>query len=148
MGASDWAGRMCMRLEEKFAINEDRVLRITTLVRLLRGEGYEDIFVEYGSNRHQKLQEQLIDELDKSLLKQSGNTIEERWNNLMDELNCQSRADKGVYLIPGRNTMLMTGRIPASNDPGREPITEVPGNTEFPQNESGCSVGILIDRIG
>lgn len=100
MGASDWAGRMCMRLEEEFDISEDRALRITTLVRLLRGEGYEDVFGEYGSERHQKLQEQLIDELDKSLLEQSGNTIEERWNNLMDELDCQSRADNGVYLIP------------------------------------------------
>lgn len=100
MGASDWAGRMCMRLEEEFNISEDRALRITTLVRLLRGEGYGDVFGEYGSERHQKLQEQLIDELDKSLLKQSGNTIEERWNNLMDELDCQSRADNGVYLIP------------------------------------------------
>lgn len=91
---------MCMRLEEEFDISEDRALRITTLVRLLRGEGYEDVFGEYGSERHQKLQEQLIDELDKSLLEQSGNTIEERWNNLMDELDCQSRADNGVYLIP------------------------------------------------
>lgn len=32
--------------------------------------------------------------------RQSGDTIEERWNNLMDELDCQSRADNGVYLIP------------------------------------------------
>jgi len=100
MGASDWAGRMCTRLEEEFDISEDRALRITTLVRLFRGEGYEDVFGEYGSERHQKLQEQLIDELDKSLLEQSGNTIEERWNNLMDELDCQSCADNGVYLIP------------------------------------------------
>ena len=89
-----------MRLEEEFDISEDRALRITTLVRLLRGEGYEDVFGEYGSERHQKLQEQLIDDLDKSLLKQSGDTIEERWNNLMDDLDCQSRADEGVYLIP------------------------------------------------
>ena len=89
-----------MRLEEEFGISDDRALRITTLVRLLRGEGYEDVFGEYGSERHQKLQEQLIDNLDKSLLKQSGDTIEVRWNNLMDELDCQSRADEGVYLIP------------------------------------------------
>ena len=57
MGASDWAGRMCMRLEEEFNISEDRALRITTLVRLLRGEGYEGVFGEYGSERYQKLQE-------------------------------------------------------------------------------------------
>ncbi|WP_424016247.1 hypothetical protein ACOZ4N_00335 (plasmid) [Halorientalis pallida] len=71
MGASDLAGRMCTRLEEEFNLSEDRALRITTLVRLLRGED-EDVFGEYGSKRHQKLQEQLIDELDKSLLEQSG----------------------------------------------------------------------------
>ncbi|MDR5673613.1 hypothetical protein RH858_10730 [Halalkaliarchaeum sp. AArc-GB] len=125
-----------MLLEDEFDISEDRALRITTLVRLLRGEGYEDVFGEYGSERHQKLQEQ------------SGNTIEERWNNLMDELNCQSRADKGIYSSPGRNTTLMTGRIPASHDPAREPIPEIPGNTKFPQNESRYSVGISIGRIG
>jgi len=100
MGASDWAGRMCIRLEEEFGVSEDRALRITTLVRLLRGEGYEDVFGEYGSDRQQRLKKQLIDDLDRSLHEQPGNTIEERWNNLMDELNCQSRADKGVYLIP------------------------------------------------
>ncbi|WP_254824888.1 hypothetical protein [Haloglomus halophilum] len=99
MGASDWAGRMCIRLEEEFEVSEDRALRITTLVRLLRGEGYEDVFGEHGSDRHQRLQKRLIDDLDKSLHEQPGDTIEERWNNLMDELNCQSRADKGVYLI-------------------------------------------------
>ena len=36
---------MCMRLEEEFGVGKDRALRITTLVRLLRGEGYEDVFV-------------------------------------------------------------------------------------------------------
>jgi hypothetical protein len=91
---------MCIRLEEEFGVSEDRALRITTLVRLLRGEGYEDVFGEYGSDRQQRLKKQLIDDLDRSLHEQPGNTIEERWNNLMDELNCQSRADKGVYLIP------------------------------------------------
>ena len=38
-----------MRLEEEFGVGKDRALRITTLVRLLRGEGYEDVFDEYGS---------------------------------------------------------------------------------------------------
>lgn len=55
MGASDWTGRMSMRLEEEFDISKDRALRITRLVRLLRGEEYEDVFGEYGSERHQKL---------------------------------------------------------------------------------------------
>lgn len=87
MGASDWVDGMCMRLEEEFGVSEDRVLRITTLVRLLRGEGYEDVFGEYGSERHQKVQKRLIDYLNKTLREQSGDTIEERWNNLMDELN-------------------------------------------------------------
>jgi len=91
---------MCMRLEEEFSVSGDRALRITTLVRLLRGEEYEGVFGEYGSECHEKVQKQLIDDLNKSLHEQPGDTIEERWNNLMDELNCQSRADKGVYLIP------------------------------------------------
>lgn len=91
---------MCMRLEEEFSVSEDQALRITTLVRLLRGEEYEDVFGEYGTERHEQVQKRLIDDLDKSLSEQPGDTIEERWNSLMDELDCQSRADKGVYLIP------------------------------------------------
>jgi hypothetical protein len=75
MGASDWAGRMCMRLEEEFEISDDRALRFTTLVRLLRGGGYEDVFGEYGTDRHQRLQKRLIDDLDKSLRDQPGDTI-------------------------------------------------------------------------
>ena len=44
--------------------------------------------------------------------RQSGDTIEERWNNLMDEWDCQSRADNGVYSSPGVNTKPKTGKIP------------------------------------
>jgi len=103
---------MCMRLEEEFDISEDRALRITTLVRLFRGEGYEDVFGEYGSERHQKIQEQLIDELDKSLLEQSGNTIEERWNNLMDELTVKVALTTEYTSSLGVNTKPTTGKIP------------------------------------
>lgn len=101
MGASDWAGRMCLELEETFDICGDRALRITTLVRLLRGgEGYEDVFGPHGSDRHHRHKAQLIDALDESLRNQPGETIETRWNNLMEALDCQARADNGVYLIP------------------------------------------------
>lgn len=131
MGASDWAGRRCLRLEEEFDISEDRALRITTLVRLLRGEGYEDAVGEYGSERHQKLQEQLIDELDKSLLGQSGNTIEERWNNLMDELDCQSRADNGVYVIPWSEHEADDWQSPGVTSSARELIPEIPEALNF-----------------
>jgi len=66
----------------------------------MRGEGYDDVFGEHGSDRHRRLKERLIDNLDDSLREQPGETIEQRWNNLMDELDCQERAEKGVYLIP------------------------------------------------
>jgi len=100
MGASDWAGRMCDRLKETFDVCDDRALRLPTLVRYMRGEGYDDVFGEHGSDRHRRLKERLIDNLDDSLREQPGETIEQRWNNLMDELDCQERAEKGVYLIP------------------------------------------------
>lgn len=100
MGASDWAGRMCHRLEETFDICPDRSIRFTTLVRQLRLEQYGNVFGDHGSDRHQRLTEALIDELDESLREQPGETVEQRWNNLMDELDCQSRAEKGVYLVP------------------------------------------------
>ena len=58
------------------------------------------MFGEYGTERHEQVQKRLIDDLDKSLRELPGDTIEERWNSFMDELDCQSRADKGVYLIP------------------------------------------------
>jgi len=90
-----------MKLEETFDVCGDRALRVTTLVRFLRGgEGYEGVFGPHGSERHRRHKEQLIDTLDESLQKQPGETIETRWNNLMDELDCQARAEKGVYLIP------------------------------------------------
>lgn len=101
MGASDWAGRMCDKLEDRFDICGDRALRLPTLVRFLRGtEGYEDVFGEHGSDRYQRVRRRLISELDESLQEQPGETVEERWNNLMDELDCQSRAERGVYLVP------------------------------------------------
>jgi len=101
MGVSDWAGRMCLTLEERFDVCDDRALRLTTLVRyFVSGEGYEDVLGPHDSDRHRRLTEQLIDDLDESLHKQPGETIEARWNNLMEELDCQARAEKGVYLIP------------------------------------------------
>ena len=101
MGASDWAGRMSMRLEDQFDICDDRALRFTTLVRyFVSGEGYEDVMGPHNTDRHRRLEERLIDDLDESLREQPGESVEARWNNLMDELDCQARAEKGVYLVP------------------------------------------------
>jgi hypothetical protein len=101
MGASDWAGRMCLIMEERFDICDDRALRLTTLVRyFVSAKGYEDVMGVHDTDRHRRLKEQLIDDLDESLYRQPGETIEARWNNLMEELDCQARAEKGVYLIP------------------------------------------------
>ena len=73
-------------------------------------EGYEDVFGEYGTERHEQVQKRLIDDLDKSLRELPGDTIEERWNSLMDELDCQSRADKACTSFHGKSTTAMTGR--------------------------------------
>jgi len=101
MGASDWAGRMSMRLEDQFDICDDRALRFTTLVRyFVSGEEYEDVMGPHNTDRHRRLEERLIDDLDESLREQPGESVEARWNNLMDELDCQARAEKGVYLVP------------------------------------------------
>lgn len=100
MGASDWAGHMCMELEAQFNVSGDRALRITTLVRQFTAPGYDGVMGEHGSDQFYRHKTQLIDRLDESLAEQPGESIEERWNNLMDELNCQNRAENGVYLIP------------------------------------------------
>jgi hypothetical protein len=85
MGASDWAGRMCRELEERFDVCDDRALRVTTLVWMLRGaDGYEEVSGPHGSDRHRRHKTRLIDRLDKSLQEQPGEMIEDRWNNLMD----------------------------------------------------------------
>jgi len=90
-----------MELEEQFGICDDRALRFTTLVRyFVSGEGYEDVMGPHDSDRHRRLKERLIYNLDRSLQEKHGETAETRWNNLMDELDCQARAKKGVYLIP------------------------------------------------
>ena len=92
---------MCIELEKQFGICDDRALRFTTLVRyFVSGERYEDVMGPHDSARHRRLKERLIDNLDRSLQEQPGETAETRWNNLMDELDCQARAEKGVYLVP------------------------------------------------
>lgn len=116
MSASDWVGRMCSTLEERFDICDDRALRFTTLVRyFVSGEGYEDVLGPHDSDRHRRLTEQLIDDLDESLHKQPGETIEARWNNLMEELDCQARAERESISYRGRSMTQMIGRIPVSH---------------------------------
>lgn len=73
MRASDWAGRMCMRLEDQFDICDDRALRFTTLVRyFVSGEGYEDAMRPHNTDRHRRIEERLIGDLDESLREQPG----------------------------------------------------------------------------
>lgn len=43
-------------LKRSLEVSEDRALRFTTLVRLLRGVDYENVFGEHRSERHQRLQ--------------------------------------------------------------------------------------------
>lgn len=67
------------------------------MVRFLLAEG---AFGERDSDKHDECVRTLIDDLDESLASQPGETVEERWNNLMDDLGCQTRTDEGVYLVP------------------------------------------------
>jgi hypothetical protein len=101
MGASDWAARMCIRLEEEFGVSENQALRIKTLVRLLRGEGYENIFGEFGSDRYQSLKKQLIDDLDRLI------PLAQQSRQLSD--------------YPVRNLTVSTSNSRESSDTGRTP---------------------------
>ncbi|WP_317176044.1 hypothetical protein [Halomontanus rarus] len=97
MGASDWAGRMAKQLEEEFGTPTERNLRITSLVRWFASNPeYEGLF---DGNRNEEWRT-LTNDLPEVLREESGSTIEERWNNLMDELGYQEIVEGGVYLIP------------------------------------------------
>lgn len=96
MGASDWAGRMVERLEEEFGTSARRNTQMTSLIRLY-----------YSHPDYQQLKEEMEEDWEKlkrdlpSLLrKYPGNTIEEKWNRLMDEWGYQEEVDAGVYLRP------------------------------------------------
>lgn len=102
MGASDWAGDMSIQLEDEFGTAEKRNLRITALVRWFASDPrYEGLF---DGNRQDGQHEWslLTDDLSNVLREQPGSTIEERWNNLMLELEYQEIVEGGVYLNPWR----------------------------------------------
>lgn len=62
------------------------------------------------TNRHRRLSKQLINDPDKSLREQPGETIEARWSNLMAEFDCQARAKKGSISYHGESMTQMIGR--------------------------------------
>lgn len=94
--ASDWAGETANQLEAEFGICTDRALRFTTLVRFFVSKPeYEGVLAEIENENRM-----LIHELPQTLRNQPGDTVEDRWNTLMDELDAQQHVDAGVYFVP------------------------------------------------
>jgi hypothetical protein len=101
MGASDWASRTASQLIEEFDISEKRAFRITSLVRLfVSNPEYDDVFAEPRNDKWQRQKTDFITGLTETLKQQPGDTIEERWNNLIDEESIQHRTVNPVYLRP------------------------------------------------
>jgi len=101
MGASDWAAHTVLEFDEVFGVGEERALRITNLVRAFVSDpAYDDVLAERGTDQRRAQQQAFIDEVTRTLQNQAGNTIEERWNNLMDEREIPERVEQPVYLEP------------------------------------------------
>lgn len=99
MGASDWAGEMAGKLREEFDLSSGQALRLTTIIRWFNSNPeYAGVFDEPGSERWREQKRIFIHDLPDVLRAQSGDTLEERWNTLMDELGFQERTERGVYL--------------------------------------------------
>lgn len=90
---------MIARLEEEFGTCPERNNgRITSLVRWFAAEPrYEGLFDGKRENEADEW-DMLMADLPSVLREQSGSTIEERWNTLMDELGYQEMVEGGVYL--------------------------------------------------
>lgn len=101
MGASDWAGRTVQELVEAFGISDDRALRITTLVRMFVSDPtYDAVFADHGTDQWAEQKQRFIDDLPRTLKAQPGDTVEARWNTLMDARDIPNRTDEPVYLKP------------------------------------------------
>ena len=99
MGGADWAGTMVNRLEREFGTSQQRNTRITTLFRLFASDPRYDRLFD-GTDEWNDEFRMVHDDLPDILRDQPGDTIEERWNNFVDERGYQEYAEAGVYLIP------------------------------------------------
>ena len=95
----EWASRAIQDIERKFGPHdEDRLLRITGLVRhFISNPDYADLR-DHAEGTQQTLPHPLVGDLASQLVAQPGDTIEDRWNHLMDDLDFQQYTDSGVYL--------------------------------------------------
>jgi len=101
MGASDWAAHTIQEFNEAFGVTEERALRITNLVRsFVSDPTYEEVLADRGTDQRRSQRQDFIDEITRTLQNQPGDTIEERWNNLMDEREIPERVEQPVYLKP------------------------------------------------
>lgn len=137
----EWAGEMIGDLTEEFDIPDDRALRITSLIRnfisnpeyntfdkheqLTEVEEITAIYDQYIERRDFSYRGLFMTDLPIVLRYLPGETIEERWNHLMETIGYQELADEGVYLLPwaaleewqkGDVNELKVARTPPSSD--------------------------------
>lgn len=92
---------MAQQLGDEFDISYAQAHRLTSLVRQFSSHpDYKHLSGESGSEQWREQKRLIFDKLPDTLRGQPGNTVEERWNSLMDELEYQKQAEKGVYLKP------------------------------------------------
>lgn len=97
MGPPDWAAKMVTEFHEEFDVCPERTLRITSLVRGFVSDG---VFGDHGSKRWERQHELFVQDLVETLRDQPGDTIEEKWNNLITEQGIQNRTEQPVFLEP------------------------------------------------
>lgn len=97
MGASDWAGRMAEKMQQKYDVTHDQALQITNRVRKLAASPDIEALKDAGLLKEEFIHD-LIQDLIELLDEQDEETIEGRWNALAKE--------SGVYDVVGDDALL------------------------------------------
>jgi hypothetical protein len=100
MGASDWAWEKIEEMEKEFGVDNNRAVRITSLVRRMISspefKQLREVTIVDGPEFREIFTQNLIESLDN----QDADTIEEKWNSLVRQHGFEQVSGVDVYIGP------------------------------------------------
>jgi hypothetical protein len=113
MPGGQWAARTIPEIKSTIETSQERALRVTYAVRaVINGPDREVIREEIGK---EEVKDTFFSNLADSLNSQPGSSVEERWNNLVEEYNLPKITEKGVYILDSE-VYLAFGCVYPDND--------------------------------